>query len=166
MGWFVVLIAAAMATAIGILMPFLVPVVPFGKGGGGPSLVPYQLPAALMLGGMIGMAVGVAGIARSRPSWQRLSVISFVCGGLALLLEGPNPWISWSFAVGAGYAGIWLGGLLGLVAIGTAIGTFVRPIRNRALDISLAVLGLLAGLPCSLFALWILGLTIGPGMGE
>jgi hypothetical protein len=119
------------------------------------------------LGGTVGIVSGVVGLARSRPSWRRLSLVSAVCGALALLLVGPNPWIPWwSFALGAGYAGIWLGGLLGLVAIGTGVGTFIRPIRNKALDISLAVFGLLAGLPCALFALWILGLTIGPGMGE
>src|SRR5712692_8244941 len=55
LGWFVVLIAAAVATVVGILMPLFVPVVPFGKGGGGPSLIPYQVPSALMLAGMAGM---------------------------------------------------------------------------------------------------------------
>jgi hypothetical protein len=79
---------------------------------------------------------------------------------LALLLEGPFPW--WP-GLGAGLAGIWLGGLLSLVAIGAAIGAFSRPMRNRALDISLAVAGLLAGLICALFVSWILLITVGGG---
>ncbi len=157
LGWFVVLIAAAVATVVGILMPLFVPVVPFGKGGGGPSLIPYQVPSALMLAGMAGMVVGVIGIVRSRPSWRRLSVLSVGCGAVALLLE--FPW--WPFP--GGYAGIWLGGLLGLVAIGTAIGAFSRPMLNKALDLSLAVAGLLAGLICALFVSWILLITVSGG---
>jgi len=89
-----------------------------------------------------------------------------VCGALALVLQAPGPWFPWALAVGFGYIGIWLGGLLGLVAIGTGGATFIRDMRNRALDIPLAVFGLLAGIPCVLWALWILGLTIGGGMGE
>lgn len=166
MGSFVLLIASAVATAIGIILPFFVRAAPVGKGGCNPCLLPYEMPSALMLMGIAGMVVGVAGIARSRPSWRRLSVISIVCGGLALLLVAPGPWGLSSLAVGFPYAGIWLGGLLGLVAIGTAVGAFIHPMRNKALDIPLAVIGLLAGLPSALFALWILGLTIGPGMGE
>jgi hypothetical protein len=162
-GWFVVLIAAAAASAAGILMPLFVPVVPFGKGGGAPSHVPYQVPSALVLGGIAGMVIGVVGIARSRPAWRRLSVLSVVCGALALLLEGPFPW--WPGA-GFGYAGIWLGGLLSLVAIGAAIGAFSRPMRNKALDISLGVAGLLVGLICALFVSWILLITVGGGGGE
>ena len=82
------------------------------------------------------------------------------------MLQAPGPWFPWALAVGFGYIGIWLGGLLGLVAIGTGGATFIRDMRNRALDIPLAVFGLLAGIPCVLWALWILGLTIGGGMGE
>jgi energy-converting hydrogenase Eha subunit G len=104
----------------------------------------------------------------SLPSWRRLSVVSAVCAVLAVLVSAPSPWLPFlsSYAVSFGYAGIWLGGMLGLVAIGTGGATFIRDMRNRALDIPLAVFGLLAGIPCVLWALWILGLTIGGGMGE
>jgi hypothetical protein len=167
--WFVVLIASAAAMAIGYLVGYL----PHGLGGsgkGGPAPNPFleELPPLLVLAGLMGVVAGVWGIALSRPSWRRLSVVSAVCAVLALLVSAPSPWLPflWSYAVSFGYAGIWLGGLLGLVAIGTGGATFIRDMRNRALDIPLAVFGLLAGIPCVLWALWILGLTIGGGMGE
>ncbi len=160
-GWFILLIAAAVAIAIGILMPVLAPAdVFYGKGGPGPNPLYAYLPSILLLGGAFGIVLGVAGVMWSRPSWRRLSVFSVFCGGLALLLE---PW--WPL-LGGGYAGIWLGGLLSLLAIGAAIGAFVTPMRNKAVDVSLAVLGLLAGVPSVLFAVWILGLTLGGSMGE
>ena len=163
-GWFILLIAAAVATAVGILMPVLAPAdVFYGKGGPGPNPLYAYLPSILLLGGAVGIVISVAGIMWSRPSWRRLSTISVLCGGLALLLEAPSPW--WPF-LGAGYAGIWLGGLLSRLAIGAAIGAFVTPMRNKAVDISLAVIGLLVGVPGVLFAVWILGLTLGGGMGE
>jgi hypothetical protein len=164
--WLALLIAAAVVTATAVVMPVLVPgVVGTGKGGPGPNPFLSQAPSILLLAGLVGMVAGLAGITRSRPSWRRLSVLSVSCGALALLLEGPSSEIIPLWSVGFGYIGIWLGGLLGLVAIGAAIGTFLLPMRNKALDMSLAVFGLLAGLPCALLALWILGLTIGPGMG-
>ena len=165
--WAAVLIAAAALTAAAFVMPFLVPgVVGSGKGGPGPNPFLSHAPSILLLVGLVGIVAGLAGITRSRQSWRRLSLLSVSCGVLALLLEGPSSGITGPWSVGLGYVGIWLGGLVGLVAIGAAIGAFVRPMRNKALDITLAVFGLLAGIPCALLALWILGLTIGPGMGE
>jgi len=165
--WFVVLIASAAATASGYLVAYLAPGIG-GSGKGGPAPNPFleELPSLLVLFGVIGMVVGMVGIARSRPTLRRLSVVSAACGALALVLQAPGPWFPWALAVGFGYIGIWLGGLLGLVAIGTGGATFIRYMRNKALDIPLAVFGLLAGIPCVLWALWILGLTIGGGMGE
>jgi hypothetical protein len=169
MMWFVVLIASAAATASGYLVAYLTRGTgSSGKGGPAPNLFLEELPSLLVLFGVIGMVVGMAGIARSRPALRRLSVVSAVCGALAfaLLLQAPGPWFPWALAVGFGYIGIWLGGLLGVVAIGTGVATFISDMRNKALDIPLAVFGLLAGTPCVLWALWILGLTIGGGMGE
>jgi hypothetical protein len=165
--WFVVLIASAAATASGYLVVNLAPGIG-GSGKGGPAPNPFleELPSFLVLFGVIGMVLGMAGIARSRPRLWRLSLASAACGALALVLQAPGPWFPWALAVSFGYIGIWLGGLLGLVAIGTGGATFIRHRRNKAFDIPLAVFGLLAGIPCLLWALWILGLTIGGGMGE
>lgn len=162
-----VLIAGAAVIAIGLVMPsFGSAAVPYGKGGSGSNSFGYYLPSILVLAGMVGLLVGGFGIALSRPPWRRLAVASVACGGLALLLEGPVPWVPWWPALGVGYAGIWLGGLLGLVAIATAVGAFARPMRKKAFETSLAVLGLLTGTPSALFAGWILLLTLGGGLGE
>lgn len=167
--WFAVLIAAAAATAIGILLLYLGSfILPSGqsghKGGAGPSPFIHEVPFDLMLAGMVGIVVGVTGIWRSRRSWRRLSVVSTVCGAFAVLLTVPAvavPVLSISFS----YAGLWLGGLLSLVAIGAAIGAFILPMRNKPLDISLAVVGLLAGLLCVPVVGWILLITVGGGLG-
>jgi hypothetical protein len=165
--WFAVLVAAAAAMAIGYLVAYLAPGIGgSGKGGPPPNRFLDDLPSFLVLLGMIGIVLGIAGIARSRPTWRRLSALSATCGALALVLAAPSPWIPWSLSAGFGYIGIWLGGLLGLMAIGTGGVTFIRHMRNKALDIPLAVFGLLAGTPCVLWALWVLGLTTGGGIGE
>jgi hypothetical protein len=165
--WFVVLIASAAAMTSGYVVAYLAPGLG-GSGKGGPPPNPFLelLPSFLILTGMIGVVAGLAGIAESRPAWRRFSAVSATCGALALLLAAPSPWIPWSLSVGSGYLGIWLGGLLGLVAIGTGGATFIRHMRNKALDIPLAVFGVLAGIPCVLWALWVLGLTVGGGLGD
>jgi hypothetical protein len=165
--WFAVLIASAAAMAIGYLVAYLAPGIG-GSGKGGPPPNPFleDLPSFLVLLGVVGIVVGIAGIARSRPTWRRLSALSATCGALALLLAAPSPWIPWALSAGSPYLGIWLGGLLGLVAIGTGGATFIRHMRNKALDIPLAVFGVLAGIPCVLWALWVLGLTVGGGLGD
>jgi hypothetical protein len=160
LGWFVLLIAAVLATAIGVLIPFFAPGdVLHGKGGPENALSSY-LPSYLLLAGVFGMVLAAALTVAPTRSPRRLSALSALCGGSAALLEWP-----WPFLV-TGYAGILLGGLLSVVAIGAAIGAISRPMRSRAIDISLAVLGLLAGVPSALFAVWVLLLTLGGGMGE
>ncbi len=161
--WFVVLIAAAAAIAISILMPVFAPGnLWLAKGGPGPNPFVSKVPSVLLLAGAVGMAVGATGVGLSRSSWRRLSVVSAVCGALAWLLEGPVPGLPWWPVTG--YAGIWLGGLLSLVAIGTAIAAFFHTMRKKWLEIPLAVLGLLAGMVGALFATWILLITLGGGM--
>jgi len=164
----VVLTIGAAAIAIGVVMPLLGPAGgPYGKGGPeSTTLSGYYLAPGLMLAGTVGILVGSSGIAWSRPSWRRLALASVVCGALALLLVGPVPWIPWWPAVAAGYAGIWLGGLLGLVATGAAVGAFTRPMRAKAFETAMAVMGLVTGIPSSLFAGWILLLILGGGIGE
>src|SRR5712671_5269146 len=92
--WVVVLIVAAVATLIGVLVLYLGSVIfPPGhsshEGRGGTSPLMNQVPFDLMLAGIVGIVAGVAGVAgvwRSRLSWRRLSVVSTVCGALAVLL--------------------------------------------------------------------------------
>lgn len=164
----VVLILGAAALAIGLVMPLLgSPGGPYGKGGPeSTTLSGYYLASGLMFAGLVGILVGSSGIAWSQPSWRSLGLASVVCGVLALLIVGPVPWIPWWPAVAAGYAGIWLGGLLGLVATGAAVGAFTHPMRAKAFETAMAVLGLVTGIPSSLFAGWILLLILGGGIGE
>jgi hypothetical protein len=169
MRWFIVLIAGALAIAIGFLMlylgPALVPVAHCGYKGcaGPPGPFTYEVPVDLMQAGMGGIVVGAAGTLWSRKAWRRLSVVSAVCGALAALLLVPLavPVVS---ATGS-YESIGLAGLLSLVAIGTAVAAFIRPMPDRLLDIPLAVLGLLVGLLGILPVGWILLITVGGGMG-
>jgi hypothetical protein len=97
-----------------------------------------------------------------RPSWLRLSMASAVCGVLAGAMTGLllAPHVSPSSVSG----GLWLVDvLLGLVAIGTAVATFILPKRNRSIDVPLAVLGLVAGGPGVLIEGWILLMVTGGG---
>jgi len=48
---------------------------------------------------------------------------------------------------------------------GRAGPTFIRHMR-KALDIALAVFGLLVGIPCVLWAVWIMRITLGGGLEE
>ena len=169
MRWFVVLIAGAVAIAIGVLMLYLGPAsVPVAhcdyKGcAGPPSPFTYEVPVGLMQAGMVGIVVGVAGTLWSRKSWRRLSVVSAACGALGALLLVPLAVPALS-ATGS-YESIWLAGLLSLAAIGTAVAAFIRGMPNKLLDIPLAVLGMLAGLLGILPVGWIMLISVGGGMG-